>query len=103
MNYLKVELFIPEEYVVEMANELNESDILQEGNYDYCFSVTETIGHWRPLEGANPYEGEIGVVSQEKEIKMEFRIREEDREEVQHIIDRVHPYEKPVINYLSLI
>lgn len=102
MTYLKVELFIPEDFVVELANELNEHDLLREGHYDYSFSTSKVMGHWRPLEGANPYDGEIGRVSQEEEIKMEFRILAENRDQVQGIIDRVHPYEDPVVNFIGL-
>ncbi|MDY3118237.1 MAG: hypothetical protein SOW18_01720 [Peptoniphilus sp.] len=102
MSYLKVEIFVPEDFVVELANHLNEADIFREGNYDYTFSTTKVQGHWRPLEGADPYDGVIGQVQVREEVKMEFRIAEEDREEVQRIIDRIHPYEVPVVNYIPL-
>lgn len=62
----------------------------------------EVEGHWRPLEGANPFDGTVGQVQTRPEVKMEFRIKEEEREEVQRIIDRVHPYEVPVVNYIPL-
>ena len=102
MSYLKVEIFVPKKYVVELANDLNEADILKEGCYDYAFSTMEVEGHWRPLEGANPFDGTVGQVQTRSEVKMEFRIKEEEREEVQRIIDRVHPYEVPVVNYIPL-
>lgn len=103
MGFLKIEIFIPKEYVVELANELNEHGFLQEGYYDYAFSTTMTMGHWRPLEGARPFDGTIGEVTEKEEIKMEFRIKEEEREEIQRIIDRVHPYEAPVVNFIPLV
>ena len=102
MSYLKVEIFVPKKYVVELANDLNEADILKEGCYEYAFSTMEVEGHWRPLEGANPVDGTVGQVQTRPEVKMEFRIKEEEREEVQRIIDRVHPYEVPVVNYIPL-
>lgn len=102
MSYLKVEIFVPKKYVIELANDLNEADLLTEGCYDYAFSTMEVEGHWRPLEGANPFDGTVGQVQAKPEVKMEFRISEEDREEVQRIIDRVHPYEVPVVNYIPL-
>ena len=54
------------------------------------------------MEGANPFDGTVGQVQTRPEVKMEFRIKEEEREEVQRIIDRVHPYEVPVVNYIPL-
>ena len=43
MSYLKVEIFVPKKYVVELANDLNEADILKEGCYDYAFSTMEVL------------------------------------------------------------
>ena len=103
MSYLKDEIFITEKYVIELANDLNEEGLLSEGCYDYAFSTMKVEGHWRPLEGANPFDGTVGQVQAKPEVKMEFRIKEERREEVQRIIDRVHPYEVPVVNYIPLV
>lgn len=103
MKYVKVEVFIPEKFVIDLANALNERDFLKQGLYDYAFSVTEVTGYWRPLEGASPFDGEIGVVSREPEIKMEFRIDRDDLEEVNRIIRFIHPYECPVINYIEVL
>lgn len=103
MKFLKVEIYIPKEFVIELANELNEHGFLHEGQYDYSFNTILTMGHWRPLEGANPFDGETGIVSEKEQIKMEFRIEEENRDEVQRIINRIHPYENPVVNYIALV
>ncbi|MBP2024600.1 hypothetical protein [Peptoniphilus stercorisuis] len=103
LNHLKIEVFIPEEYVVEIVNGLNESNVLREGNYDYVFATTKVKGHFRPIEGANPFSGEIGVVHECDEVKMEFRIKEEDLDEVRKIIEIKHPYEEPIINIIKLI
>ncbi|EFI41711.1 hypothetical protein HMPREF0629_00335 [Peptoniphilus sp. oral taxon 386 str. F0131] len=102
-KHLKVEVFIPKEYVVKVANALNERDILKEGHYDYVFALSEVRGHFRPIEGANPFNGEIGVVSELDEVKMEFRIRENDLADVKRIIELNHPYEEPVVNVYELI
>ncbi|WP_420836566.1 hypothetical protein [Anaerosphaera multitolerans] len=102
-KFLKIELFIPEEYVVKLANALNENSILKYGNYDYVFTTSKVVGNFRPIEGANPNIGEIGVVSEVDEVKMEFRIVEEDLEEVKKIVELIHPYEEPVVNIIKLV
>lgn len=102
-KYYKIEVFVPEEYVVEIVNGLNGSNILREGHYDYVFATTKVTGHFRPIEGANPFNGEIGVVHECEELKMEFRIRAEDLEKVKKIIEIKHPYEEPVINVIQLL
>lgn len=102
-KHLKIEVYVPEEYVVNIVNGLNESNILKEGHYDYVFATTKVKGHFRPIEGANPFLGEIGVVQECDEVKMEFRIREEDLLDVKKIIELKHPYEEPIINIIELI
>lgn len=102
-KHLKVEIFVPEEYVVNIVNGLNEKDMLKEGNYDYVFATSKVSGNFRPIEGANPFSGEIGVVAKCEEIKMEFRIKSEDLDELRKIIELKHPYEEPVINIMELI
>lgn len=102
-EYIKVEVFVPEENVTELVNVLNEKDILKDGNYDYVFSTTPVSGHFRPIEGAKPHIGEIGVVSVVKEVKMEFRIKSKDKDIVNDILISHHPYEEPVINYIQLL
>lgn len=102
-KYVKVEVFVPEDYVVNIANALNAKDIIREGCYDYVFGVSNVKGHFRPIDGANPFSGKIGVVNEVDEVKMEFRIKYEDINEVKKIIEREHPYEEPVVNYIALI
>ncbi|WP_455258428.1 hypothetical protein [Peptoniphilus asaccharolyticus] len=102
-EYIKVEVFIPEENLVELVNALNEKSILRDGRYDYVFATSHVTGHFRPIEGANPHIGEVGVVSEVKEVKVEFRIRATDMESVKDIIVKHHPYEEPVVNYIELL
>ncbi|WP_147565938.1 cytochrome C biogenesis protein [Clostridium tyrobutyricum] len=102
-NY-KVETFVPEEYVTELRESLNEIGALSiGGNYDNCMSVARVIGYWRPLKGANPFEGKIGETSSEEECKVEFCCRSKVVENAIKTIRRVHPYEEPVINVFPLL
>lgn len=103
MKYLKVEVFIPEGYVVEFANRLNEEGLLKDGNYDYVFATSKVKGHFRPIEGATPFIGEIGRVCEVEEIKIEFRIKDIYLDKLKDIISVVHPYEEPVVNIIELI
>lgn len=103
MKYFKVEVFIPEDYVVEFANRLNEEGLLKDGNYDYVFATSKVRGHFRPIEGSSPFIGEIGQVCEVDEIKIEFRIKSCDLDKLKDIVEVVHPYEEPVVNIIELI
>jgi hypothetical protein len=101
---VKIETFIPEEYVSSLREALNKIGALTvDGIYDYCMSVSKVKGSWRPLEGANPYNGEIGEICEAEEMKVEFTCRKEILKAAVETIKLVHPYEKPVINAVPLL
>lgn len=101
---VKIETFIPEEYVIQLREALNQIGALTvDGIYDYCMSVTKVKGSWRPLEGANPFKGDMGEICEAEEMKVEFTCRKEILKAAVETIKRVHPYEKPVINAMPLL
>ena len=51
---VKIEIYIPEEYVVNLRDELNKVNAGHIGKYDNCISYAKTKGYWRPLDGSNP-------------------------------------------------
>ena len=101
-EYLKAEVFLPEKFVPALRDALDREGFLREGHYACVMALMNVTGIWMPLEGASPYDGEIGKLSAAPEIKAEFRCRTEDRPEVERIIRMVHPYEVPVINFIPL-
>lgn len=102
MKFLKIEVFIPRENTKKLMEKVNEGGFLKEENYDFCYAETNVIGHFKPIEGANPYIGSLGKIEDVMENKVEFRIRIDDYEDVIKIIKENHPYEVPVINVIEL-
>lgn len=103
MKFIKVEVFLPAYNKEKVISALNKEDILKYGSYDNVYSETIVKGHFRPLEGANPTEGKIGEVCDIEEIKLEFRIKKEDKERTLRIIKDNHVYEEAVINMIELL
>lgn len=100
----KVETFIPEEYVNELRFELNKVGALTvDEKYDNCMSTSRVKGAWRPLEGTNPYLGEVGEICEAEEIKVEFTCKKEVIRKAIEVIKEVHPYEVPVINVIPVM
>lgn len=100
----KIETFIPEEYVDRLRERLNTEGVLTiGGNYDNCMSVSKVQGYWRPLSGANPFDGQVGKLSCEEECKVEFCCRSQLAKIAVDVIREVHPYEVPVINVLPML
>ncbi len=99
---VKIEVFIPDEYVDALRFELGKANVGVIGNYDHCVSITNVRGYWRPLEGAHPYNGEVGKISQGTESKVEVNCKAEYVTEALKAIRRIHPYEEPLVNIIPL-
>ena len=102
-QFVKVEVLLPEEYIENLRNELNNLGVLTVGNYDHVVSYTFVKGYWRPLKESTPFNGTKGEISFGTECKMEFRCLYRDIQEVKNVIKSIHPYEEPIINVIPLL
>nr|WP_244991574.1 divalent cation tolerance protein CutA [Clostridium senegalense] len=103
-DFLKIETFIPEEYVHKLRMSLNNINALTVGgNYDNCMVVSKVTSFWRPLKGAHPFNGTIDKLCEMEELKVEFCCNNTLLEDVISTIKNVHPYEVPVINIIPVI
>ncbi|PRR79884.1 putative GTP cyclohydrolase 1 type 2 [Clostridium liquoris] len=103
-SVFKIETFIPEEYVKELRESLNHIGALTiGGNYDNCMAVSKVAGSWRPLNGSEPFNGEVGKICEAEEYKVEFCCNKEILKKAVDTIKRVHPYEVPVINIIPIL
>ncbi len=102
-KHVKLEIFIPVENVDGLRRALADAGAGIFGNYDHCCSVTPVRGYWRPLEGANPYDGTVGEVSEGHEGKVEVNCPRAILPQVMRAIRQVHPYEEPLINIIPLL
>ena len=101
-GYLKLEIFIPESHLEELEAALAKADAGHIGNYDCCLSYSYVMSTWRPLPGTNPYCGNTGIISRERELKVEVTICGEQLKQVMDAVRRIHPYEEPVVNVIPL-
>lgn len=101
-KYCKVEVFIPKSYLNKLCEVFKKLDVGHIGNYSECLSYSEVISRWKPLEGSNPYIGKVGNIEEEKELKIEVTCEIKIVDKLIEEIKKVHPYEEPVINVISL-
>lgn len=101
-DVFKVAVYIPKEFVDRLTVKINDSMEPLYPGYDMTFSLTEVTSMWRPLEGSNPFIGDVGKISVEKEIKVEFSVRERYLKDVVNAILSVHPYEEPGIDIIPM-
>lgn len=102
-EFVKVELLLPEDYIEEIRNQLNDLGVLTVGNYDHVVSYSAVKGYWRPLKAAKPFKGAKGEISFGTECKMEFKCAKSSVQEVKKLIKHIHPYEEPVIHIIPLL
>ncbi|WP_297967703.1 cytochrome C biogenesis protein [uncultured Anaerovibrio sp.] len=98
----KLEIYIPESHFKDLQIALQKAGAGCMGNYDACMSYTRVKGLWRPLNGANPYRGEIGVICEEDELKVEVNVEKDKLKQTIQAIRAIHPYEEPLINVIRL-
>ena len=65
------------------------------GDYDCCSWQVLGQGQFKPLEGSNPYIGDINQIKTVKEYKVETVCDEQYIHEVVHALKKAHPYETP--------
>jgi len=99
---VKLEIFVPQEYTLQIRDELAKIGVGKIGDYDHCVALYPVQGYYRPLAGANPFEGEIGKVNEGSEYKIEVNCKRELVSEAIKVIRSVHPYEEPLINIIPL-
>ena len=68
---VKLEIYIPVSHLESIREALRSVGAGAVGNYDSVLSYSIVNGCWRPLPGANPYEGEIGVLCEADEYRVE--------------------------------
>lgn len=101
-EYSCFEVFSPEEYVEKIIKNIQRYSLLEEGFYTDVYSITDTVGHWKTLEGGNPFDGEVGKESCAKEKIIKFRVKREYEELAYYLAKEAHPYESPMINVFRM-
>ena len=71
------------------------------GNYDSCSFSVRGVGRFRPLAGANPHIGHVGVLEvNEERIETEAEIGDVDV--LLESVRQAHPYDVPAIDVLPM-
>ena len=99
---VKLEIFVPQEFAFKIRDELAKIDVGRIGDYDHCVAMVSVRGFFRPLPGANPFDGEIGEIKEVQEYKVEVNCKRELVNEAIKVIRTVHPYEEPLVNIIPL-
>jgi hypothetical protein len=99
---VKLEIFVPQEYALKIRDELAKIGVGRIGSYDHCVAISPVQGYYRPLPGAEPFEGQVGKINEIAEYKIEINCERALVNQAIKVIRRVHPYEEPLVNVIPL-
>ena len=99
---VKLEIFVPQSHALKLFEALTNIGVGRVGNYDYCFAVHPVKSYFRPLPGANPFDGHVGELTEAADYKIEVNCKREQVNDALNAIRSVHPYEEPVVNVFPL-
>ena len=88
--------------VEKIVENLQKYSLLTEGFYADVYSTADAVGHWKTMEGGNPFDGEIGKSSVANEKIMRFRVKRDFEELAYYLVKEAHPYETAVINVFRM-
>lgn len=94
---------VPTERVAEVQASLFDAGAGAVGLYDCCSFSVNGHGTYRPLEGSNPFDGDIGVVANKGETELQMVLPVELMNKVENSLLETHPYETPAFSFIPML
>jgi len=98
----KIVVFVPPEAHEKVQNALWQAGAGYIGNYDCASFSARGIGTFRPLEGSDPYSGELGKLEKADEWRLEIIVPALLRDAVVAAMIAAHPYEEVAYDIYSM-
>jgi len=93
-GYYKLVVFVPEGYEDRVWDALAGAGAGWIGKYSHCSFQTLGTGTFKPLEGANPFLGQVGTLEYAKEYRLETILPRGLAADVIRAMLQAHPYEE---------
>jgi dinuclear metal center YbgI/SA1388 family protein len=101
-NQFKISVFVPEESVEKLSDELFNSGAGIIGNYENCSFRMKGEGTFKGNEKAKPVIGKKGKVEKVNEIRLELIVDVWNLKNAINAIKKFHPYEEPAYDIYPL-
>ncbi len=98
----KIVVFVPTEAVAQVEKAMCDAGAGRLGNYDSCSYSMMGEGHYRPLDGAEPWAGKVGMLHSEPEVRLELLVHKALCGRVVAAMIKAHPYEEPAFDVIAL-
>ncbi|MCC6180700.1 MAG: Nif3-like dinuclear metal center hexameric protein [Bacteroidia bacterium] len=98
----KIVTFVPSSHAEQVRHQLCEAGAGNIGNYDHCSFTIDGTGTFRGNENTNPYIGEKGKLSYEKEQRLELIYEAIHEHQILNALKQTHPYEEIAYDIYNL-
>ncbi len=98
----KLSFYVPESHLEAVKDAVFAAGAGGIGTYDRCCWQTLGQGQFRPLQGSQPFIGELDVVQTVAEYKVEMVCADQLVEQVIAALRQTHPYEEPALDLVRL-
>ncbi|HCT41572.1 MAG TPA: NGG1p interacting factor NIF3 [Moraxellaceae bacterium] len=99
----KITFYVPETHLEVVKAALFAVGAGRVGAYDSCAWQVKGQGQFRPLAGSNPFVGQLGVVEQVDEYRVELVCDEACVQDALAALRQTHPYEEPAYDVVRLL
>ncbi|MDD5937314.1 MAG: Nif3-like dinuclear metal center hexameric protein [Clostridiales bacterium] len=98
----KIVVYAPKSHEEAVREALAKAGAGAMGNYSDCTYHLDGKGHFKPLDGANPYIGAVGDLETVEEVRIECTVRKEFLDAAIQSMLAVHPYETVAYDVIQL-
>lgn len=98
----KLAVFVPPSHRERLLDALAQAGAGVIGNYSHCSYNIEGFGTFRPMDGADPYSGEIGNLERVEETRIETMVNKKDLAPVINAMIKAHPYDEVAYDIYKL-
>ena len=99
----QVFVYVPEAYTEQIKDAVFTAGAGQFNQYEHCCWQTRGTGQYKPLDGANPAEGEVSKVHHVDEYRLEFICPNKTvLKNVIAAMKEAHPYEEVAYGVIKL-
>lgn len=98
----KLITFVPTEAIDAVLDGVSAAGAGRIGEYERCAFRVRGTGTFRPLDGADPYSGQIGEVALEEEDRVEIELPTRIAGEVVRALIDAHPYEEVAYDLIPM-
>ena len=100
---LKLVYYVPESHLEETKLAIFEAGAGGIGNYEHCAWQVKGLGQFKPLDGADPFLGQVGQLEQVEEWRVETIVPESKAKLVLKALKASHPYEEPAFEFFQIL